>query len=125
VSCRESKSKARVCILSWRKAKTQIALPLHVSVVLLLEFLVMLSYIHLLVVVVHVSCAASIPAAAAPVPPNPAPVSGDPQVADMWDRWPVGGGSGEMKEVVRWKIDHDYGSRVNLGEWSEEGRLQQ
>ena len=106
MSCRESKSKARVCILSWRKAKTQVALPLHVSVVLLLELLVLLSYTQLLVVV-HVSCAASIPAATAPVPPNPTHVSGTPQEADMWSGWPMGGGSGRMKEVVRWRIDHD------------------
>lgn len=79
------------------------------SVVLLLELLVLLSYIQLLVVVAHVSCAASIPAVTAPVPPNPTPVLGDPQVADMWDRWPVGvdWGGGGVEGAVRWRIEHD------------------
>lgn len=99
MSCRESKSKARVCILSWRKVNTQVELPLHVPVVLLLlEVLLLVSYIQLLLLA-HVSCAASIPAAAAPLPPpNPAPVSGAPQEAAMWERWPVGGGGEGMEK---------------------------
>ena len=100
MTCRESKSNATVCILSWRKVKTQVTLPRHVSVMLLLEvLLLLLSYIQLMVLV-HVSCAASVPAAVALLPPNPAPVSGAPQEAAMWERWSVGGGSAGMEKRV-------------------------